>query len=144
MEMKDFSKRIRTIAVEAEREVENTVKQVAISVDQTVVMATPVDTGRARSNWIARLGSAARGVREAFVPGKKGSTGAANSQASIDAARGIIAGYSVRTNPAIFISNNLPYIEKLNDGHSTQAPAAFVQQAVQSGAAAVRNARIIK
>lgn len=144
MQMKDFSGRIKTIAVEAERETERTVRQVALSVDQTVVMATPVDTGRARSNWIARLGAAATSTRAAFAPGQKGSTASTNSQAAIDAARAVIAGYTIASNPAIFISNNLPYIGRLNDGWSSQAPANFVEQAVQNGAAAVRNARIIK
>lgn len=33
----------------------------------------------------------------------------------------------------IYISNNLPYIRPLNDGHSTQAPAGFVDAAIQRG-----------
>jgi hypothetical protein len=29
--------------------------------------------------------------------------------------------------PTITVSNNLPYIEKLNDGYSLQAPKKFVE-----------------
>lgn len=35
---------------------------------------------------------------------------------------------------AIFISNNLPYIRPLNEGHSTQAPSGYIDAAVQVGA----------
>ena len=36
---------------------------------------------------------------------------------------------------AIWIVNNLPYGGPLNDGHSTQAPAGFVEQAIAAGVA---------
>ena len=31
---------------------------------------------------------------------------------------------------SVFVSNNVPYILKLNDGHSQQAPAGFIQTAI--------------
>jgi formaldehyde-activating enzyme involved in methanogenesis len=33
------------------------------------------------------------------------------------------------------VSNNVPYINRLNEGHSAQAPAGFVQQAVAKAVA---------
>ena len=38
----------------------------------------------------------------------------------------------------ILISNNLPYINALNDGSSKQAPAGFVDSALSKGKRAVR------
>ncbi len=34
----------------------------------------------------------------------------------------------------IFISNNVPYIGRLNNGHSAQAPSGFVEMAVRRAA----------
>ncbi|WP_407649132.1 hypothetical protein [Devosia algicola] len=50
------------ISVEVEGGVEQAVKDCAVAVTRTVINATPVDTGRARSNWTAEPGP---GVSEA-------------------------------------------------------------------------------
>jgi hypothetical protein len=105
-------------------------KATAIAVDQTVVIATPVDTGRARSNWRVQSGEPNTAVRPAFVAGKDGSTLGENTNAAISEGKAIIAADRTGT---IYISNNLPYIGPLNDGSSAQAPAGFVERAVQSG-----------
>jgi hypothetical protein len=121
------------------------VRKAALAVDQTVVSATPVDTGRARSNWLVGIDAPTREVLDqAHTPGAKGSTGAENTQQSIQAAAAAIAGYDALRNSAIYISNNLPYIQKLDEGHSRQAPAGFIARAAQAAIEAVRRARIIK
>jgi hypothetical protein len=73
-----------------------------------------------------------------------GSTGEANAAAAIEQAAAVIEGYDIDKNRSIHISNNLPYIGPLNDGHSKQAPAAFVQMAVMDGLATVRGAKILR
>lgn len=93
-----------------------TVRKVALTVDRELVLKTPVDTGRARSNWIPSL--EAPSVR-LVGPGQK---------PDID---GDLAQYTV--DKTIFITNNLPYIRRLNEGHSDQAPAGFVDDAIQKG-----------
>lgn len=105
-------------------------RMAALAIDQAVVLGTPVDKGRARSNWQVGLGSAPGGTREAFSPGEGGNTGASNAQAAISAAKEVIAGH---TQGDIYLVNNLPYIVPLNNGHSAQAPAGFVELAVQAG-----------
>jgi hypothetical protein len=125
----------------AERIEENAnmlVRRAAIAVDATVVLATPVDTGRARANWQASLGGPETGVREAYIRGSKGSTGAANAHAAQEQARAVIA--ARRPGQTVHITNNLPYIGALNDGHSALAPAGFVETAVLRGLAAVKGA----
>lgn len=83
------------------------------------------------------------GERPAYVPGAGGSTAEANSLAAIDQGLAIIDRYGVERNRSIHITNNLPYVGTLNEGHSKQAPADFVKIAVMDGLAAVRNAKII-
>jgi hypothetical protein len=118
------------------------VRKVALAVDQAVVIATPVDTGRARSNWIVTLDSPATGEIPAHAPGSKGGTGGANAQAAINAGKQVISRYK-DSNSKICITNNLDYIEDLNNGTSAQAPAGFVEQAVAAGANAVQGATIV-
>jgi hypothetical protein len=115
------------------------VQAVAIEVDQALVMATPVDTGRARSNWIASLGRPRRSVIGPYAPGKKLGLGeSGNANAAMAQARAVI---TARTSngQAVYITNNVPYIGDLNAGRSPQArPAGFAQRASQVGTATVR------
>lgn len=135
-----FAKIIRQIGAGVEVGAKDTVRRTALAVDQTLVLSTPVDTGRARSNWVVSLSSPAPGTINPYVPGQGGSTGASNAAAAIKQAQAQISGYN---GGSIFITNNLPYIKPLNDGSSAQAPAGFVQAAVQAGIRAVKGARLL-
>lgn len=139
--LNDFSRRITVRGRGIAENTDRLVRKVALAADQAVVMGTPVDTGRARSNWIAQIGSAPSGTIEPYAPGEAGSTTGANSQAAIDQAEAVISGYN--NGQEIHITNNLPYIQRLNDGYSAQAPANFVEQAVAEAAQVVQFGRIV-
>lgn len=102
------------------------VRRCALATDAAVVIATPVDTGRARSNWQVELGQAATGTVEALDK---------SGQGAISQGKRVIDGY--KSGSTLNITNNLPYIERLNDGWSAQAPAGFVEKAVQIGVNAI-------
>lgn len=106
-------------------------RRIGLAVLTELAMTTPVDEGTARSNWNVALDDSADGPTPAHAPGKGGSTGAANTRAAIAAGTAVID----RTKfwQDIYITNNLPYIAKLNEGSSSQAPAGFVQTAVHNG-----------
>lgn len=91
--------------------------RIALNVDQRLVLATPVDTGRARSNWLASLDE----PRREIVAPRSEAEAAAETLAIIEQAKEF---------PIITLSNNLPYIRQLNEGSSKQAPAAFIQTAM--------------
>lgn len=101
---------------------EQIIKKVALDIVANLVKAaseggTPVDTGWARANWLVNIGTpflAPIGTRES-VP--QAGTGVAS-----------IATYKL--GPPVFISNNVPYITRLNEGSSQQAPRGFVQAAI--------------
>lgn len=137
-DLRKFAGSMRRMGARIERNANVLVRRTALAVDATVVLATPVDTGRARSNWQVNLSGPAQGTQEAYAPGAHGSTAAANTQAALDAGRATIE--AQRPGQAIHITNNLPYIGKLNDGHSAQAPEGFVQTAVLRGVEAARSA----
>lgn len=87
-----------------------------------LAVATPVDTGKARSNWRVSIGGPITSEIETFGPGSTASASA------------IAAGFSIfaRYVPGqdIYIRNNVPYIGALNRGHSKQAPPGYIEAAV--------------
>ena len=139
----DLAKKLDRIAVRVEGNVERAMKDCAQVVLRSVVEGTPVDTGTARSNWTPEMDRAFEGLFPARVPGIKGSTGDANSVATIEAGAPVIEAFDIRTNREIHITNNAGHIQSLNDGHSKQAPADFVKLAVLEGLATVRGAKIL-
>jgi hypothetical protein len=141
MDIKRFSVRINKLASNVEQNTTLLVRKVALSIDSTVVMVTPVDTGRARSNWQVEIGKKANGTIEPHVPGLEGSTVGPNTQIALALGAAAIATY--KGGETIHLTNNLPYIGALNRGHSAQAPAGFVESAVLNGIAQVKGARLL-
>ena len=78
-------------------------------------MMTPVDTGRARGNWQAAVGAPVDVEIDRLDP-SGGETIAAASRALI----------GLGAFKTIFITNNVPYIQALENGNSKQAPAGMV------------------
>lgn len=136
--LRQFAVSLRGRAKKVPERADRIVREVALAADRSLVRNTPVDTGRARANWQASLGTPAVGVIDA-APGKRGSVTAATTQADA-----VIAGYKGGTpGAAIFLTNNLPYIVPLNNGHSKQQPAGFVERAIYTVIKAARAARLI-
>lgn len=136
--LNEFTRRIRARANQVGSNVTKTVRRVAITADAAVVQGTPVDTGRAKSNWIVQLGSPADETIGPYSPGEAGSTEAQNVQAALDQGEAVISRYQSGEGVEIHITNNLPYIQRLNDGYSDQAPANFVEEAILEAVAAAR------
>jgi hypothetical protein len=129
-----FSKRFTILAKNLGESIDETVRKVALAIDRDVVMSTPVDTGRARGNWIVTLNSPASGYNWNRF----------GADVAIAQAGQVIAGY--KSGDTIYITNNLPYIIPLNRGHSKrQQPQAFyVQRAVLRQVQRIPELRILK
>lgn len=140
--LSEFSRRIFVRAEDVQHRADELTRKVALAIDQAIVMGTPVDTGRARSNWIVQLDDAPDTVIPPYSPGEAGSTSGANTQAALDQGQRTIQGYT--TGRVIHIVNNLPYIQRLNDGWSRQAPAHYVEKATLEAARAVQSFHLIK
>lgn len=141
--LRDFARRMVWRGAQIPQGSAALVRKAALAADQAIVMGTPVDTGRARSNWIASTGMPAAGAIDAYAPGELSSTEAANTQAALDQGEAVIKGYRGEQDVGVFITNNLPYIEKLNEGHSPQAPPGFVQQGILDALEAVRAGSVL-
>lgn len=134
--LQQFSIRIRNVANGVSGNADRVVRAVLLAAASTVVLRTPVDTGRARANWQARAGTPAVGTLPApSTPGEGPNAALARAQAVAAAYRG---------NSELSLTNNLPYIGALNRGHSKQAPANFVQAAITVAVNKVRNSRLVR
>lgn len=90
-------------------------RKIALQVLSGVVLKTPVDTGRARGNWQTTINQAPDSELLSANPIGDGVAALADLPPFV----------------AIYISNNVPYINRLEDGYSRQAPAGMVAVTLQ-------------
>lgn len=109
-----------SILGEVEEFVNKEARAVAFNFQSLVIRITPMDTGRAAGNWFV----------DAFSPPKKVDEGRRSAVAMRENESRIESVKSIPW-PTIYISNNLPYIGRLNDGYSTKAPAKFVETSLK-------------
>ncbi len=142
-ELEDFARRIRIQANRVEPGATQAVIDCSSAVARELVENTPADTGRAITNWDAAVGSVPSSYKtEAAAPGSKGSTREANVTSAL--ARMLAAISKYRPGQSVNLTNSAPYIGKLNAGSSLQAPAGFIEAAIQRGRAVIRNVRIFR
>lgn len=130
-------------------------REVGVAVLADLVQVTPVDTGRAVSNWKVSLDVPDDTPIDPFVPSPKGHTRKGLWTHAIEPhiTQQINAPYIISTGNAvlankqpgqvIYITNSVDYIGELNSGSSFQAPAGFVDRAVIIGETIVGRARIV-
>lgn len=131
-----FERRMRVIGAKIEENSEKIVREAALAADQAVVLGTPVLSGRARGNWIVSTGSPVTTTKD--TP----SSPAAGEAESLRQGRTVIGQWTI-SRGAIYITNNLPYIARLEDGYSAQAPAGMVNQARLAADEVLRQGRLL-
>lgn len=129
-----FAKRMGLIASRVPRRADEIVRRAALAASSAVIIATPVDTGRARANWQVGIDKPVVTTRE---------TMGVSPAPAIAEAQARVKGYDGNVHSAIYLTNNLPYIGRLNEGYSAQAPAGFVQAAIKMAIKSVQGARLI-
>jgi len=108
-------------------------RKIALEMFRRVILRTPVDTGRARGNWQTTIGAPAIGTVDAKDP---------SGCAAIAKATAVGLTWRARTGASILLTNNLPYIERLEHGYSKQAPSGMVAITVaEFGGVAIEEAR---
>ena len=94
------------------------IRYIAIQILTAIDIADPVDTGRFRNNNLVSLQHPDFGISDNVDP---------NGTIAVQRGIGVIskaANYGV-----IYIQNNLPYAEALENGHSQQAPTGVYANA---------------
>ena len=92
-------------------------------------ITTPIDTGRARSGWVA-------GVKETEWCPPNMKNNPKSAQEILAAVR--MAINALPPSEVYFLCNNVPYILQLERGHSDQAPNGFIAVALANIAAELR------
>ena len=85
---------------------------IGLKVLRGVVLKTPVDTGRARANWQLSIN-----IPKTDVKKTTNNTAVADGNNTLR---------TIKLGEDIYITNNLPYIGRLERGHSKQAPRGMV------------------
>jgi hypothetical protein len=135
--LQQLAKRFAFIAKKVEENSLKNVKRAAIAADQALVFNTPVDTGRAASNWLASIGTPRGGTVD-----EPSSPGAGKAQA-LEQGRSTIASYKL-DGGGIYLTNNLPYIVRLDQGYSRKRPAGMTEAALAAARRQFSEAKLLE
>ena len=132
---KQFKRRGASIASNTTK----VMRAVILAVDQAVVLATPVATGRARSNWRVNIGP----QPDTTVLGEPQSR-EQGTHTAIQLGQQVAASYGMQNSgDYVNISNSLDYVEYLNQGSSKQAPINYVKTAATTAIEVVRRSKLV-
>jgi hypothetical protein len=104
----------------AKEQAELVAKKIAIELFSRVIEKSPVDTGRFRANWNCSISSPDLSTSESTDPSGSG---------AISKATSTVVSYTLN-DQSVFLTNNLPYAERLENGWSKQAPNGMVRLSV--------------
>ena len=135
--MSTFTLDVSNFVDKASKTADAEVRKICLDLLTGIVLKTPVDTGRARANWFTSIGSPSGNVTASTDP--SGSSAISSGLSAISKATGNV----------LWITNNLPYIYRLefgtyNDGPKTvggfsrQAPAGMVRVTINDIARQLR------
>ena len=141
-DLKQFARNLSERAKAVEVNSGNALRDAVGAILVTLVQITPVGgpptspgdphPGLARINWRVTAGE---GGSNSIIP--ESSEGEA-------IAAGLSAALSVKIDGVARIANSVPYINALDAGSSTQAPAGFVRAAGEAGVASVRGVELLR
>ena len=116
----EFGAQVRRWSDKTQKKMDKAVRKIALEEFSNDILLSPVDTGRFRGNWQPAVGRAVGGTIEAVDP----------SGATVTAKVQSVTG-QVKAGDVIYMVNNLPYAQRLEDGWSKQAPSGMVALTVQ-------------
>lgn len=132
-QMRDAKGRFVKLGERIEKNARANAVRMASAILQAVVVGTPVDTSHARANWQVGIGTEpTQELAETDVSG----------QATISKGNDTLK--SKKPGDTIHIANNVPYIKRLNEGWSAQAPAGYIEKAINTALQAFRGWKIVK
>lgn len=113
-----FASDVEAYAKKAGASLDETSRAIVLELFGSVIKDTPVDTGRAKGNWQTTIGAPASGTVDRL--GESEALSDVNQQTA-----------SFGAGKVIYLSNNLPYIYRLEyDGWSQQAPGGMLRKNV--------------
>lgn len=113
----------KKIEAKIDRTLDKGIRSTLLELSTAIIKDTPADTGAARRNWQASIGRGATGVIAA-----EGSVRSSEAKAIAEVDQTV----SVAVGDLYYLTNNLPYIERLEYGWSQQAPGGMVRKNMQN------------
>lgn len=114
-----FAVELQKLVDKARGDVDRAVRQSVVLATQSLVLKSPVDTGRFRANWILGVGVINQ------------TTSATTDKGGMAAIGRIADQMQNQPEGAVFyITNSLPYAKRLEYGYSDQAPQGMVRLTV--------------
>lgn len=114
----------RVMREEVEQKVLLITKKMALTLLRKVIQKSPVDSGRFRGNWQLEVGAEPSGTLNVVNRAAKGTM---PTETFSPAAASVQKALPFEP---IYIVNNLPYAQALENGHSKQAPAGVLAVSV--------------
>lgn len=118
---------LRKFAQKYKLRMEEVAQAVPLELTRRVVLASPVDTGRFRANWNVATNRADLATTE-------------DTDESGSSAINRAAAVRVKLGDDVYVTNNLPYAQPLEEGSSDQAPHGMVATSIKAFEAATRKA----
>lgn len=146
----DFGRRLEAFARRVEAKSSEAARKITLDALAGCVNKTPVDTGRARANWqvsaltpilteldlgftepVRVVGRGKAATKERKRNRTASNRFNAQQAARLALAAGEAAAYSVDRVTVMYLSNNVNYIQYLENGSSRQAPQGMLRLTVQ-------------
>ncbi|MBD5801052.1 hypothetical protein AZOA_04540 [Azoarcus sp. Aa7] len=118
--MKSFSQQLSSAVVRINQQTEQAVRKVIFECFRSVILKSPVKTGRFRANWKPGIGSIPEGVINELDP-----SGGKTIQKVLIETEDAMA--LVMDGRPLYIVNHVPYGLALEFGSSKQAPSGMVR-----------------
>lgn len=120
-----FGSDLDSFAKKAPKQVDEARRKTVLDLFSAIIKSTPVDTGRAKGNWQTSVGTVRAAVLERMDP-----TGQGDMSTEVETELlAALAQWS--DDDTITLANGLPYILRLEDGSSKQAPAGMARRNVK-------------
>ena len=121
-----FENDIRKFAKKAGTNMVTVRKSLFFELSKEIMERTPVDTGRARANWIPSTGK------------PSSMTVRSNNDYVMARVQNVLK--KTRLDDTLYLVNNLPYINKLEYGYSNKAPKGMVRVTVAGAMVSLKKA----
>jgi hypothetical protein len=140
--MAGFADQVKAWERKTERKMDLAVRKIALEMFRKIILKSPVDTGRFRSNWQVSIGSVPTGTQdgETFPQGDAVDVKGPIYYAKLSGGEATLFG--ANAGDTIYFANNLPYARRLEEGgypdgpkvengRSSQAPNGMVALTIQ-------------
>lgn len=111
-----FIDQVAQFAQKARDSINETQRAIVLELFSSVIMDTPVDTGRSRGEWLTSSGTPVTTLANRL------------DMSGLEAVTDIVAAIPKSGDITMYLTNNLPYIGALEYGHSNQAPSGMVRK----------------